>query len=101
MSFLDRLKSLFTGTAQNGSGSMPPMISCKEALGVVHDFLDGELDDVPREQVKAHFDVCQRCYPHLHLEEAFQEAIRRAAAKEQAPDGLKAKLMELLAEADA
>ena len=101
MSFLDRLKSLFGGTTHNGRGSVSPMISCMDALTVVHEFLDGELEGVSQDQVKAHFEVCQRCYPHLHLEEAFREAIRRAAAKEQPPAGLKAKLMELLEQADA
>ena len=101
MSFLDRLKSLFVGTGQDGGGSGAPAITCEEALAVIHDFLDGELVDVSQKQVKAHFDVCQRCYPHLHLEEAFREAIRRAAAQEQAPAGLEAKVIELLAEADA
>ena len=78
-----------------------PVISCEEALNAVHDFLDGELPDVSHRQIKAHFDVCQRCYPHLRLEEVFREAIRRAGTEQQAPAGLKVKLMELLAEADA
>ncbi len=51
--------------------------------------------------MKAHFEVCKRCYPHLHVEEAFREALCRAAAEERAPTALKARLMELLAEADA
>jgi mycothiol system anti-sigma-R factor len=63
--------------------------------------LDGELQGVSQEQVKAHFDACQRCYPHLHLEEVFREAIRRAGTEQRAPARLKVKLMELLAEADA
>ncbi len=41
MSFLDRLKSLFSGTGQDAGSSGSPMITCEEALGVVHDFLDG------------------------------------------------------------
>ncbi len=101
MAFLDKLKSLFTGAARAGGASSSEMIGCEEALSVVHDFLDGELRGVSHEQVKAHFEVCQRCYPHLHLEEVFREAIRRAGANQRAPAGLKLKLMELLAEADA
>ena len=101
MSFLDKLKSLFAGTRQDDGGSALPVIPCEEALSLVHDFLDGELLGVSQKQVKAHFDACQRCYPHLHLEEVFREAIRRAGTEQQAPAGLKAKLMELLAEVDA
>ena len=101
MSFLDKLRSFFTGDPREGGATPSEMIPCEEALSVVHDFLDGELRDVSHEQVKAHFDACQRCYPHLHLEEAFREAIRRAGTEQRAPAGLKVKLMALLAEADA
>jgi len=101
MSFLDKLRSLFAGTPEAGGDSAVPAIPCEEALSVVHDFLDGELEGVSHEQVKAHFDACQRCYPHLRLEEHYRRAIRRAGSRQQAPPGLKVKLMELLAEADA
>ena len=101
MSFLDNLRSLFVGTPNEHGGSAAPAIPCEEALSVVHDFLDGELVGVSHEQVKAHFDACQRCYPHLRLEEHYRQAVRRAGSEQQAPAGLKVKLMELLAEADA
>jgi anti-sigma factor (TIGR02949 family) len=101
MSFLDKLRSLFTGIARDGGASPSAMTPCEEALSVVHDFLDGELVGVSHEQVKAHFDACQRCYPHLRLEEHYRQAVRRAGSEQQAPAGLKVKLMELLAEADA
>ena len=101
MSFFDKLRSLFAGTPRDDGGSAAAMIPCEEALSVVHDFLDGELEGVSHEQVKAHFDACQRCYPHLRLEEQYRQAVRRAGSEQQAPAGLKVKLMELLAEADA
>ena len=75
------------------------MISCEEALNLVHEFIDGELEDVSSDQVKAHFDVCGRCYPHLKLEESFRAAVRKAAAGEKASPELKSRLMALLAEA--
>ena len=78
MSLFDRLKGLFGKASPNGDAEM---ISCRDALVRVHEYLDGELDDMSEAQVKAHFDVCQRCYPHLQLEGAFREAIRRAAAQ--------------------
>ena len=48
------------------------------ALALVHEFIDGELEQVPHASVKAHFDVCQKCYPHLRLEGAFRDAVQRA-----------------------
>ncbi len=102
MSLFDKLRRLFGGASQNGG--TPPgaeMISCHDALRLVHEYLDGELDGVPQADVKAHFDMCERCYPHLHLESIFRDAIRRAAGMEIAPPELKARLTQLLAEADS
>jgi len=94
------MRCIFADTRQDDRGSALPIISCEDALSVVHDFLDGELPGVSRKQMKAHSDACQRCYPHLHLEQVFREAIHRAGTEQHAPAGLKVKLMELLAEAD-
>jgi len=75
-------------------------ITCKEAVRFLYEFLDGELDDAPAEQLKAHFDVCQRCYPHLKLEASFRAAVQRACGGPCAPPELKSRLMAALAEAD-
>jgi mycothiol system anti-sigma-R factor len=82
-----------------GGGCGPGSITCEDALRVVHDFLDGELEGVTPAEVKAHFEVCQGCYPHLRFEQAFREAMRRACARETAPPALRDKLERLLAEA--
>lgn len=97
MSLIDRLKRFFAGNGQDGGAS--EMISCEDALGLIYEFLDGELEDVSHERVKAHFDVCGRCYPHLQLEESFRTAVRRAAQGEKASPELRSRLLELLAEA--
>jgi anti-sigma factor (TIGR02949 family) len=102
MSIFNKLKRLFGGDSPNGAnGQEMEMISCEDALSLIHEFIDGELGDVSGEQVKAHFDVCKRCYPHLHLEESFRAAIHRAAARETASPELKTRLMAVLAEAGA
>lgn len=112
MSIFDRIRGLFGGASENGEGGdgsraagrgpdSDEMIPCEEALRLVHEYLDGELDGVPHKQVKRHFDVCGRCYPHLKLETSYREAVRRASAGEEAPPELKAKVARLLAEAQA
>jgi anti-sigma factor (TIGR02949 family) len=53
------------------------MISCEEALQLVHDYLDGELERSSETSVKQHFDACERCYPHLNLESLFRDAVCR------------------------
>jgi anti-sigma factor (TIGR02949 family) len=80
-------------------GCNPAGISCEEALRLVHEFLDGELEGVSPAEVKAHFEVCRGCYPHLRLEQAFREAMKRACARQTAPPTLREKVERLLAEA--
>lgn len=111
MSIFDSIKRLFGDSSSNGDGQrVDPasggsamddveMIPCEEALRLVHDYLDGELDGTPERQVRKHFEACGRCYPHLRLETAYREAMRRAASGENAPPKLKARVLELLAEA--
>ena len=86
------------GTA-DGGGCGAHSISCEEALRLVHEFLDGELEDVSPAEVRAHFEVCQGCYPHLRLERAFREAMKRACARQTAPPELREKVERLLSEA--
>ena len=107
MSIFDKLKGLFGGDSSgaastNGAtGGEPEMISCHEALRLVHEYLDGELESVSENHVKDHFDMCQQCYPHLHLETVFRDTVRRAAGTQTAPPELKARVAQMLAEADS
>lgn len=88
-------------TDAHGAGGAPPRsITCREAVAALYEFLDGELGPVSHEEVKAHFDVCQRCYPHLRLEEAFRAALRRACGGGAAPQALRDRLERMLSEAD-
>ncbi len=100
MTFLDRLGSLVEGeSADTCGGIRPDMASCDEALAAIYDFLDGELDDLSGDRIKAHFEVCGKCYPRLRLEESFRSALQRAYAGEAPPPGLRARLLEVLASA--
>lgn len=72
-------------------------ITCREAIIVVQEFLDGTLEGVSDEQVRAHFDICSRCYPHLRFERSFREALARASRGESAPPELKRRVVDLLA----
>lgn len=106
MSIFDSIKRIFGGSLPPGgngdsasAGGDMEVIPCEEALRRVHEYLDGELDGVPAEQVRRHFDVCGRCYPHLKLESAYREAVKRAVAGQGAPPELRAKVLSLLAEA--
>jgi anti-sigma factor (TIGR02949 family) len=69
--------------------SNPKKISCKEALRLVNEFIDGELDGVSSADVKTHFELCKRCYPHLKLESHFREALKRACTRDKASSALR------------
>jgi len=105
MSMIEKLRALLGGgavkAATEGHDEGQDMISCEQALSLVQEFLDGELEQIPGAQVKAHFDACERCYPHLKLESAFRDAVTRATTGQTAPPELRAKLMELMARADS
>ncbi len=72
-------------------------ITCREAITVVQEFLDGTLEGVSADRVRAHFDICSRCYPHLRFERSFREALARASRGESAPPELKRRVVDLLA----
>jgi mycothiol system anti-sigma-R factor len=105
MSFSERMKRLLWGSEV--SASVPAeedepspackKLTCMEALERVHEYLDGELDDISHEEVAQHFSMCKKCYPHLRLEEQFRSLLHRSQEGEVCPDHLKEQVLELLA----
>jgi len=98
MSLFDSFKRVFGAGTNGGSeqGHGPEAITCQEALRLVHDFIDGELENVSHVEVEKHFEVCQRCYPHLRLEQSFREAVRRACARDKAPPELRERVLHIV-----
>ena len=102
MSIFDGIRRLLGGggeSADEPAEGAPEMISCEQALTFIQEFLDGELEEVTRERVEAHFDVCGRCYPHLQMEESYRAAVRRAAGGCETPPELRNRVKALIAEA--
>lgn len=96
MPMIDMLRRLF-GDDSGGDG--PGRIECHEALRLINEYLDGELEGVSNEVVRAHLEVCEKCYPQLKLERAFREAVRRVSRNEPTPPHLRARVLEALARA--
>ncbi|MCG6957687.1 MAG: zf-HC2 domain-containing protein [Gemmatimonadetes bacterium] len=111
MGFFHRLKRMFGGKASSGHGhDHTPghdcghehehgSTACQEAVSLLYDYLDGELRGVSEERVKAHFELCRMCHPHVRFEESFRAALKRATAGEAPPPELKDHLLDLLKEA--
>lgn len=88
-----------SGSGENGADgekAQPLPTACEHALSRLYEFLDGELDELTREEVEAHFEVCKRCYPHLACERSFRRALERAMQQERAPADLRHRILELL-----
>lgn len=79
-----------------GDGEPVEMISCREALERLFEYLDGELDSSTDMKVAAHLEKCRRCYPRLEFEKAFMEALERARAGEEPPSGLRNRVVDVL-----
>lgn len=95
--FLRRLLGAGPPRQEQERGACRHQIPCKEALSVLHEYLDRELTGDEHDRVKAHFDICGRCYPRLRTEESFRLAVRKAARGQTAPEGLRQRLRATLA----
>lgn len=98
MTLFDSFKRLFGGGRDGGPDRNGDSegATCHDALRLVQEFLDGELDGVSHREVEAHFEMCKRCYPHLRLERRFRAAVQRACADETAPPELRARVLDLV-----
>ncbi len=97
----DGLKRLFgrgdeAAAQPDPCAGQPEMISCKEAVTRLQEFVDGELTGLTHEQVEAHFEVCTRCYPHLKMEQAFRQKVQTALSQPEVPGDLRDRVLQLL-----
>lgn len=53
------------------------MVSCRDVMEQLWDYLDGELPPQRVEEFAAHLAECARCYPQYQFEFAFLEALAR------------------------
>jgi len=53
------------------------MLSCREVIEQLWDYLDGELPAERMEQIAEHLAECGRCYPQYQFEFKFLEALAR------------------------
>ena len=61
------------------------MVSCRDVIEQLWDYLDGERPPERAEELAAHLAECARCYPQYRFEFAFLEAIARQRGQVSAP----------------
>ena len=74
------------------------MVSCRDVIQQLWDYLDGELSPERAEKLAAHVAECARCYPQYRFEFAFLEAVARQRQRfSQPPHPLVERLRSLIA----
>jgi mycothiol system anti-sigma-R factor len=68
---------------------------CSEAIEALYTFLDGELTDTRRIEIRHHLDDCSPCLEAFDFEAELRRVVARGC-REQAPDSLRAKVLDAL-----
>lgn len=81
-------------------GAMPkaPMIDCETVMRQLWDYLDGELTAERADQIRAHIEMCKRCYPQYEFERSFLDALAARQRTHSDPERLRTQLMAALVE---
>jgi mycothiol system anti-sigma-R factor len=61
------------------------MVSCRELIEQLWDYLDAELSPERMQELAAHLAECARCYPKYQFEFAFLEAVARQRGRLPGP----------------
>jgi mycothiol system anti-sigma-R factor len=67
-------------------------MSCEHAGGILHGYLDGELDAARASEFERHLEICPECLSALEAQETLRTALQRAQLYETAPVALRRKI---------
>ena len=76
----------------------PHDVDCSEVIEQVYLYLDGEIDDAQRAEVRQHLDECAPCLRQYGIENEVKALVARCCGGDHAPDGLKQRLLVKLQE---
>jgi mycothiol system anti-sigma-R factor len=79
----------------------PHVTPCTEVLDAVYSYLDGEMSTSDCAKIKQHLDECGPCLREFGLEEAVKRLVHKHCGCDPAPEGLRAKVMVKIREAQA
>jgi anti-sigma factor (TIGR02949 family) len=73
------------------------MVSCKQVMAHLWDYLDGELPREAMQEFAEHIAACKRCYPQYRFEFSYLEALARQRRRLPGPsDALVQRLRAIL-----
>jgi len=76
----------------------PHEVDCSEVIEQVYLYLDAEIDDAKRAEVRQHLDECAPCLRQYGIENEVKALVARCCGGDQAPDGVKQRLLVKLQE---
>lgn len=76
------------------------MIACHDVIAQLWAYLDGELTPERTEEIRAHLEMCERCFPQYDFERAFLAFLQKQAWT-PAPARLRRRIFEALLEEGA
>jgi mycothiol system anti-sigma-R factor len=71
----------------------PHETPCSEVLDRVYNYLDGELGDVSRAEIRQHLDECGPCLREYGLEEAVKRLVHKHCGHDVVPQDLRIKVL--------
>lgn len=76
----------------------PHEVDCVKVIERVYLYLDGEIDGSTREEVRTHLEECGPCLRQFGIEQEVKALVARCCGGDAAPDHLRSRLREKLAE---
>lgn len=76
----------------------PHQTNCREVIDKVYLYLDGEIVDADRSNIRVHLEECAPCLRQYGLEHEVKALVARCCGSDTAPDGLRHRLLIRLAE---
>jgi anti-sigma factor (TIGR02949 family) len=62
------------------------MLPCDQVIARLWEYVDGELTEARAEEVRAHLEVCSRCFPQYDFQRAYRVFLRRCAEQPVPPE---------------
>jgi anti-sigma factor (TIGR02949 family) len=78
---------------------MHTLMPCHEVVGLLWEYLDGELDDVTHERIREHLGACDHCRDHFTFEGAFIRSVAKVLDAPSDTSDLRTRILAALREA--
>ncbi|GLX02898.1 mycothiol system anti-sigma-R factor [Microtetraspora sp. NBRC 16547] len=74
---------------------------CGEVLDRVYSYLDGELDDARRADIRQHLEECGPCLEEYGLEKVVKQLVAKHCGCDPVPEDLRTKILARIAQVRA